>query len=140
MQNKFNIYQYLANSFDIIVYVAYTCKSKPTTSYKIYQPNKDPVKEIHGIDNMEDYTFLYKFHTKGLIFFARMGKRIVHIDPWPINDKECFNNGLRNSIGAIFPESPVGSCLKTAIMYELTRHDIVPTENISKTIEKSLLF
>jgi len=136
-----SVFQYLANHYKIPVYLAYTRKMVPTTTFKLYTPNEIPQKYKHNISNMKDYeTFLYKMHKKGLIFFARMGKMIVHIDPWMINAEECFdNNGIRNDTISKFPESIYGCCLINAVKSELLRYDIMMSDEDIRSIEKFVI-
>jgi len=85
---------------------------------------------------MQDYyTFLYQIHRDGLIFFARMGNEIVHIDPWMTNSDNCFDAGQRNSVMATFPESNFGYCLVTAVKSELNRRNVVVTDHDLRFIE-----
>ena len=140
-----SIFQYLSARYKIPVYLAYTqaphgTTCKPTTTYKLYTSKNKPEKYKHNTNNMNDYdTFLYKCHIKGLIFFARMGKSIVHIDPWMINADECFDNGMRNDVKAKFPESTYGYCLVTAIRYELSRYNIIISDNDIRIVENFVI-
>ena len=125
--NVMNFYQRMSNETGFEVYLVYTATAdnsfRPTTSYKHFRPLSKVLKVYHQCKDLQSLeTLLFKVHTKAMIFFARMGKRIVHIDPWPINANELFgDSGKRNSNSAIFPESRYGDCLSNAVLAEKTR-------------------
>ena len=54
----------------------------------------------------------------------------VYIDPFIINSKRCFDNGIRNTKRAVFPGSKLGDCLKNAVISEFKRRDITIDVNI----------
>lgn len=148
-----NPFQYLADNFNIPVYVAFTHQQsnngknitvqptiQPTTTYKLYMPMKSPEKRKHNIKDMKDYdSFLYGVHKNSLIFFARMGKQIVHIDPWMTNNNDCFVNGVRNDVIGVFPQSKWGYCLANAIKSELNRQNLTMSDSNLKIIESFVL-
>ena len=98
---------------------------KPTTSYRMFSPYTESKKIQHSFRKLDDIeTFAYTCHKDSFIFFARMGKYIVHVDPWFLNSKSCFDNGVRNDTRCVFPESKYGDCLDNAIKAELQRFGI----------------
>ena len=124
-------YQRLCNDNGIPIILCYVklngnkngnTNGNPTTTYKLFSPYKIPKKLNHNCKTMKDlYKFLFDLKNKCMIFIAKFGAYITHIDPWMINDKEYFSDIKNNQINPIFPESTYGNCLNTTVEYELRR-------------------
>lgn len=121
----YNLLQNISNYTKIHIYLIYTYKNKPTTTYKLFMPFNEAIKIKHYKNKLEDLeTFAFKCSKKGLIFFTRMEKYPQHIDPLMLNYERCFNNEKRNTKRAIYPSSKQGECLINSIKAELKRKSI----------------
>lgn len=116
------IFQDIADVTGLSVYLTYTYHDKPTYTFKIFNPNTQPVKIKHNCKNISELeSFMYTFKDKGFIFFARMNRYPVHIDPLMTNYSVCFEKGVRNSKRGVYPASRLGDCLKNAVIAECER-------------------